>query len=34
VALAEARDRRVVGSLVGADHARSDVLDAAPLDPP
>ena len=34
VALAEARDRRVIGPLVRADHAERDVLHAAPLDPP
>jgi hypothetical protein len=34
VALAKARDRRVVGRLVGADHARRDVLHAAALQPP
>ena len=34
VALAEARDRRVIRALVSADHPRGDVLDAAPLDPP
>jgi hypothetical protein len=34
VALAEARDRRVIRPLVGADDPRGDVLDAAPLDPP
>ena len=34
VALAEPRDRRVIGHLVGADHARCHILDAAPLDPP
>ena len=34
VALAEPRDRRVIRRLVGADHPRRDVLDAAPLDPP
>jgi hypothetical protein len=34
VALTKARDRRVVGPLVRADHARGVVLGAAPLDPP
>ena len=34
VALAEARDRRVIRRLVGRDHAHRDVLMAAPLDPP
>ena len=34
VALTEARDRRVIRALVGADHPRGDILDAAPLDPP
>ena len=34
VALTKARDRRVIRTLVGADHARGDILDAAPLDPP
>jgi hypothetical protein len=34
VALAEAGDRRVIGRLVRADHARRDVLKTAPLDPP
>jgi hypothetical protein len=34
VALTEARDRRVIGPLVGADNARGNGLDAAPLDPP
>jgi hypothetical protein len=32
VALAEARDRRVIRALVGADHARGDVLDTAAFD--
>ena len=32
VALAEARDRRVIRALVRADHPRGDVLDAAALD--
>jgi hypothetical protein len=31
VALAEARDRHVIRPLVRADHARGDVLDAAPI---
>jgi hypothetical protein len=30
----EARDRRVIGRLVGGDHAKRDVLTATPLDPP
>ena len=34
VALAKARDRRVIRRAVGADHARGDILDAATLDPP
>ena len=34
VALAKARDRRVIRRLVGRDHAHRDVLMAAPLDPP
>src|SRR4051794_37102363 len=34
VALTEARDRRVIRALVGADHPRGDVLDAAALDAP
>ena len=34
VALAEPRDRRVIRALVGADHPRGDVLDAAALDAP
>ena len=34
VALTEARDGRVIRRLVHADHARRDVLHAAPLDPP
>jgi hypothetical protein len=34
IALTEARDRRVIGPLVGADHARGDILNAAPLDRP
>ena len=33
VANAKARDRRVVGGLVGADHPEGDVLSAAALDP-
>ena len=34
VTLAEPRDRRVIGRLIGADHARRDVLDTATLQPP
>jgi len=34
VALAEARDRRVIGRLVGRDHTDRDVVMATPLDPP
>jgi hypothetical protein len=34
VALAEARDRRVIRGLVRGDHPHRDVLVAAPLDPP
>ena len=34
VALAKARDRRVIGNLVGRDHPERDVLHAAPLDHP
>ena len=33
VTLSKARNRRVVGRLIGADHARGHVLNAAPLDP-
>jgi hypothetical protein len=32
VALAKARDRRVIRGLVGRDHPKGDVLDAGPLD--
>jgi hypothetical protein len=34
MALAKARDRRVIRGTVGTDHPRGDVLDAAALDPP
>ena len=34
VTLAKPRDRGVIGRLIGADHARGDVLDTAPLQPP
>jgi hypothetical protein len=34
VADAKARDRRVIGNLVGADHPEGDVLAAAALDSP
>jgi hypothetical protein len=34
VALTKARDGRVIGRLIGADHPRGDVLDTAALDPP
>ena len=34
VALAKARDRRVIRTLVGADHARGDILNTAAFDAP
>jgi hypothetical protein len=33
VASADARDRRMVGDLIGRDHAERDVVATAPLDP-
>jgi hypothetical protein len=34
VALAEPRDRGMIGHLVGRDHPTRNVLDTRPLDPP